>query len=514
MKTSAQHVLQSRAAVAMAALVSVIGGLWLMLWFWPGGLPYDSASGVWTTLADDAANGQFYRPVMSELGYGGTRHMPLFFSLHGGLITLGLPATAAGLLLTLASIGLVAAGAYRLMRALGSDGAPAVLCVGLLPASIAFQLLTISIKGDLLAVALSLWGLANAVAWGRDPGHSRLSFVLAATCFAAAVLTKFTAVFALVSLIIWLAKEHRWKQGVVFAAVIGSVVCGGLGVAFVASDGRIVESFAACATGGTNFGYAWKFPFWFVCVAVQDPFFCVLLIGGVVAAARRMRRVGLDLAGIYFAVALLGTVLLFASPGIDSNHLIDLLIASLVLIALELTHGGGERRVMWVAGMFAGVMIATWLPGAPSVRHFLQARGAPSAEAVREIERRLPAGGTARLLAENPLVPLTLGMRPEVLDCFSLRLIAERSPELKEKFFRDLGAQAHTAVVLVDWSGAPEGRLWDEIVAHKSLGVERFYGEVHFPAGFLEALERNYRLSFAVPPFVVFEPRGSAALRP
>lgn len=506
MNPARRQALKNRSALGLAGLAAVIGGLWLMLWFWPGGLPYDTTSGVWSALADDVAHGELYRPVLGETGYGGTRYMPLFFSLHGGLISLGFSAPVAGLLLTLASIGLLVAGAYRLMRAFGAEVTPAALCVCLLPASIAFQLLTISIKGDLFAVALGLWGLSWAVTRTNDR--------MAVLFFAAAVLTKFTAVFALAAVLVWLWRERRWQRGLVLTTGIGGVVFAGLVIAYAASDGRIVESFAACATGGAHVDYAWKFPFWFACVAVQDPFFCALLIAGGVAAVRRFRRTGWDLPGIYFGVTLAGTVLLFVSPGIDSNHLIDLLVASMVMIALELTHGGGGRGVMWGSGIFAGVIIATWLPGAPSVRHFLQARGQPSVAAVSEIERRLPPGATKRLLSENPMVPLAFGLRPEVMDCFSLRLGAARSPELRAKFFGDLDARTYTAIVLVDWSGAPLSRLPAEIVHHRSLGVQSFYGEVHFPEGFLEAVERNYRLSFAVHPFVVFEPRNATEVQP
>jgi hypothetical protein len=64
-----------------AGLVSLVTGVLLMIWFWRGGLPYDATSGVWTALADDLVHGDFYRPVQSTLGYGGTRYMPVFFSL-------------------------------------------------------------------------------------------------------------------------------------------------------------------------------------------------------------------------------------------------------------------------------------------------------------------------------------------------------------------------------------------------------------------------------------------------
>ncbi|MBC7367772.1 MAG: hypothetical protein H7343_13340 [Undibacterium sp.] len=118
----------------------------------------------------------------------------------------------------------------------------------------------------------------------------------------------------------------------------------------------------------------------------------------------------------------------------------------------------------------------TWLPGAPSVRHFFIAKGRPTLAAVHEIARRLPVGGTRRLLAENPLVPIALGQRPEVIDCFSLRLLAARAPDAGAKFWGDLQAQRYTAVILIDWSGAKGSELPAALADHTSLGVRHFYG--------------------------------------
>jgi hypothetical protein len=500
---------ETRALVALrlAAVTAVAGGLWLLVWYWPGGLPYDATSGVWTALADDFARGDLYRPVHGELGYGGTRYLPLFFVLHGTLIRAGLAAGTAGMLLTFASIGLLGAAAYRLMRILGAGPALAWPCVLLLPASIAFQLLGVAVKGDLLAAACSAGGLAAAVAWnerGWRPG-----FAFACGGFAAAILTKFTAVFALVALGLWLVRSGRRARAGALAAGVLAVVGAGLAAVQGLSVGRLLESFAACVTGGLGTDYAWKFPGWFALVVAQDPFFLALFLAAAAAAIRRFRRTGLDLPLTYFIVTALGTMLLFVSPGIDSNHLMDLLVAAVVLLAVELTQGGAGRGVAVGAGVFAAAVAATWLPGVPSVRHFFAERGRPTLEAVQEIDRRLPATGPRRLLAENPLVPVVLGQRPEVLDCFSLRLIAARSPAVRAEFMENLAARRYTAVVLVDWSGAPVDELPAALARHSSPGVAQFYGEVHFPAGFLDALWRNYRLSFVVRPFVVLEPRAT-----
>src|SRR6266699_2874565 len=68
--------------IRIGCLVPFISSIALMAWYWPGSLPQDSSSGVWTALAQDFARGVFYRPTADAFGFGGTRYMPLRLVLH------------------------------------------------------------------------------------------------------------------------------------------------------------------------------------------------------------------------------------------------------------------------------------------------------------------------------------------------------------------------------------------------------------------------------------------------
>src|SRR5437773_8805510 len=92
--------------IRIGCLVPFISSIALMAWYWPGSLPQDSSSGVWTALAQDLARGIFYRPTADAFGFGGTRYMPLFFALHAGLIRLSVDPVTAGVALSLASAAL------------------------------------------------------------------------------------------------------------------------------------------------------------------------------------------------------------------------------------------------------------------------------------------------------------------------------------------------------------------------------------------------------------------------
>src|SRR3989441_10313197 len=137
--------------------VPFLGSIALMAWYWPGALPQDSSSGVWTALAQDFAKGVFYRPTVSAFGFGGTRYMPLFFMLHGALIRLAFDPVTAGIVLTVLTMLLCDVGLWLVLRELGVG-----LCVGvslpLLPrAPGVFLLLSPQGKGDFCAPAPGLW---------------------------------------------------------------------------------------------------------------------------------------------------------------------------------------------------------------------------------------------------------------------------------------------------------------------------------------------------------------------
>jgi len=99
-----------------------------------------------------------------------------------------------------------------------------------------------------------------------------------------------------------------------------------------------------------------------------------------------------------------------------------------------------------------------------------------------------------------------MGQRPIVLDSFSLRIFAQKSPAVQADFTRKIEDLFFDAIIILDWSGAPLDQLENAIEKHSSLGVDRFYSEVHFPSGFLDLMKKHYFLSFVKRPYVIYEP--------
>ena len=496
-----------RRLIWIGCLVPCIGSIALMLWYWPGSLPQDSASGVWTALAQDFARGIFYRPTADAYGFGGTRYMPLFFVLHGTLIRFSLDPVVAGLVLTVASIVLFDLALLCCSRALGVAWSLAVPLSVLCHAAVSFQLLSLQVKGDLLAAALNLWGIYFGLRYAR--ARSPLVLCCCAGALLGAFLTKFTALLGAVAVCAWLIRRGERRQAVALAALLAALAAGALALIQWASDGRALASFRAVASGGARPGYALGAPLWFLLVALQDPVFLIIVAVAAVYAAALVRNARVSFPVGYFLLAAAGTLAIFTSPGTDSNHFTDLLGAAVLLLGWQLTFEAGPpspRPAVALAVALAGLTALTWVPGMISIKSLIEKGGRPERWKVAAIVQAL---GPQRhdLLSENPILPVMAGQRPRVLDPFNLRLLARERPDVAAEFTRRMNDASFGAVVLVDFTGSDRAHIPAALRACTASDGDRCYGGVVFPPGFLDLLEREYVLRFVERPFVVYEPR-------
>jgi len=491
--------------IRIGCLVPFISSIALMAWYWPGSLPQDSSSGVWTALAQDFARGVFYRPTADAFGFGGTRYMPMFFVLHGSLIRLSLDPVAAGLILTVASLALFDIALCFTLHEFGVEWSLAFpLCV-LAHAAVSFQLLSLQVKGDFLAAALNMWGICFGLRYARRA--SGLSFWASAAAFLGAFLTKFTTIGGAVAVCGWLYGTGQRRRAVALAGTLALLGAGAFGFVVWSSAGRALASFLAVADGGTRPGYALGAPLWFLLVALQDPVFLLLLGVASWCAVTAVRAQGWRFPAAYFVVAAALTVVIFTSPGTDTNHFIDLIGAVVLLLGWRLTTAPGRARVAaGVPVVLAGLTAATWIPGMISVKSVTEKGGKPERRKVAAIVTRLGPSGHD-LLSENPILPVLAGERPRVLDPFNLRLLALERPDVAAEFRRRMSDGSFGAVVLVDWTGSDPAHVSAALRTCTGSEGDRCYGEVVFPPGFLQALERNYVLSFVEHPFVVYQPR-------
>jgi hypothetical protein len=488
----------------MAGTLALSGSLILMIWFWLDALPSGITSGVWAAMANDFADGVLYRPVFDESGYGGTRYMPLFFVLYGGLIAIFHDPVTAGLSLSLAILIFLDLGIYSLLRETGAKKAIALPLIFLVHAPISFQLLTLGFRGDFLAAAMNVWGIIFALKYLRSNSWGFLT--VSAGFFLGAIFTKFTTVGGLAVVALYLLLRDKRSSALFLIGVSALTTLALLWGINEFSLGKALASFQACLLGGGHLDYALKTPLWFGTVIIRDPFFFALLCLAVYLAAKIKPEQWKSFVPLYFGFTLISTVAIFSSPGTDSNHLIDLLIACILVLAFQFQKIENSSKVYNTCFLFIiGGILFMWVPGTISIKDRIETAGKPTRATVQAIADEL-GPKTKNLLSENPLIPLLMGQPPIVMDPFSLRIIAQKSPDVRADFTRKIENHYFGAIILLDWSGAPLDKIERAMEKHTSLGVDKFYGEVHFPHGFLDLMKEHYFLSFVKRPYVVYEP--------
>src|SRR3954468_6166861 len=199
------------------------------------GIVTSDPSGTWTGLAVDLAHGEFYRPLVSDDGFGGTRYFPLHVVLHASAIKLGLGPVVAGHLISLGSLIAILAAAYLLLRRMAVQRSLAICACTLTLGLYAQQLALIEVRGDLLPAALNLWGLVVFVSDRRKLG-------LAAALFTLAFLAKLTTVFGAVAVALSLLFAGQRKAALRFAGWMAVGCTAGLVVVQLASGGRALQA--------------------------------------------------------------------------------------------------------------------------------------------------------------------------------------------------------------------------------------------------------------------------------
>lgn len=481
------------------AILAAAHAMGIAAWFWSGSMPDTDTSGVWITLADDAAQGDLYRPLQSPLGTGGTRYMPLFFSLHGAAINLGLPLVGSGVALTLISALLFIGSLGLLLRQLGVAPAIAWPATLLMTGTVTFAMMSLTVRGDFLAAALNLAGVAMALSAHQSDRSPRWTW--AGVLFGAAFLTKLTSVFGLIAVVGWLVSQRKPRFVGRLLAGFGLTVLLGLGGAYFFSDGRIWDSFRAVAHGGTNGTSWWIGPGRFLQVVGRDPMLLILTIpaiGLLFTLRRSVHPLVLWLAAATLAI----TIIIFTSPGTGANHLLD--IAALAVLVLALAAQSGRHSAQWMgatAGILGISIVTTWFPGIPSIPKFFIQHGRPAMTAPAEF-RQLAGPDAQPVLSENPLIPLLIGERPFVADAFNLDLMSRSDDAFRDTFTALLKTGHFGSVVLTDSPGAFARDVTDPndpLIAQRRADLN---SHGHLLARFSPEIWSHYRVVYVQRPYV------------
>ena len=449
---------------------------------WANDSHLEHVAGVWVAEAIDLTRGVFYRAPYGSYGYGGTRYFPLFFCVHGAAIKVFGSWRATGYALSTVSVVLLLIAVYYLSRCLAAARWLAVAaCLAVLVGTSTQEAL-LTIREDAMAAMLNLWGLA--IGAGEDLGR-RVYY--AAALFTLAFAVKETTVFGMAAVFLYLLLNGRRRSALhVLALTAGGYALVLAGIYF-GSEGRAFEVFRLCAAAGIGLRSILVSPSSLIDAMSGYPGETIMLALGTATLlgtrSQNMRRI----APLLFVCALVVTVAIFSSDGIAGNHLIDLHVASAVLVVDWALQAGVPD---FAIGTSAAACLIVWLG---LVANYGSTDTVPVRAQLKEVIHVI--GRTDQtILSENPLVPIVAGQQPYLTDPFSFRLMLEKRPSLGEPMWRMLHEQRFAAVVLMHDPNSDEFR--------------DFYAGTHFGRGFIERLQQDYELAGTPGGQYLYLPRG------
>jgi hypothetical protein len=485
------------ALIATAALVFVA-------WLYLAGAHLDDryrldhVSGARMALAQYFDRGTLYPELYDGRFYGGTRFMPLPIVLHGLTARLTGEYLVSGKLLGyMVMVGLLTTMVVLLRRLRCPLPFALILAALILTTATGFAG-SMNMRADVLPLVLQVLAV-----WIVDSTARPAATVGAAALAALALVSKLSAVWAPIAIVIWLLRRDR-KQLALFSSVY-VMLSGGLMLLFTGvSDGRLIENvFGLSASGITGPRSVLLAPYRLMHLLVGETAaaWAVIPVAGLAAwVAVQERRGSIYLVSLLCASAVVLIVL--TDVGTGANQLIDLVVlTSLVIGEFAARVRAGLARVDGPAARVVGTAVGLALLWV-TLSGFIVTL-APAVWSTVEAEasfRKDPLSGLATsrtsVLSEDPYVPISLGQVPVVLDPFMLPRLTEREPDAVTDLIGRIEEQEFDLVILVEPLEPLDRSWWREL----DLGIP-----------VVKAISRAYTYSGRVQGYHVYEPRAGGS---
>ena len=184
-----------------------------------------------------------------------------------------------------------------------------------------------------------------------------------------------------------------------------------------------------------------------------------------------------SLPGLLLVATLAITIVIFGSPGTTQNHLLDLQVAAVILLATWVANMASQPKQLGVYALALLTLAAALLLG----RHVRTWSRWYHPHQFQQVIAKAGAGNKP-ILAENPIIPVLAGQQPYVLDPWMVQLLRTHFPGFQQPLLDRLRRHEFGAVVLT--TGA---------ISEK--GAQQWFDESSFGPGFVEALKDHYRLA-------------------
>jgi hypothetical protein len=458
----------------------------------------DQVSGSRIALARYFNDGTLYPALYDGHVYGGTRFMPLPIVLHGLIARLTGEYVVSGKLLGYAAtVGLLVT-MVALLRRLRCPVPYALILTALVLTTTTGLSATMDLRADVLPLLLQVLAVWIVSSTARPAGT-----VAAAALAALAFVSKLSAIWAPLAIVVWLLTRDRKRLAWFSAAYV--CLAGGLLLVFAGiSEGRIFENvFDLATTGVTGLRSVVLSPYRLAHLMVHDAttaWAVFPIVGFAGWLALKERRASIYLLSLVFAIAVLLVVLVDVGTG--WNQLIDIVVVSAIVIGevvarTRIDRGWLDRAAAGTVAVMLGLAFLWVTLSGFVVTLVPDVRAAISGEASY---RNDPFSGVAdastSILSEDPYVPVSLGQVPVVLDAFMLLRFGQQHPGAIDDLIQRIDAQEFDLVVLVVPLEPLDQSWWRE---------EDFGPEV------VKAISRAYVFAGRTQGYYVYRPRPVSA---
>jgi hypothetical protein len=471
-------VLSRRVQILLAVLAGLVALLWIATAAIHAADAYgdDRTSGSWLVLGERADEGTFYPPLFDGHSFGGTRWMPL------PILTFALAHRLGGHGYLPAKLAVYAVGVALLTAlylCLRIFETPRSVAVGLLAVFVAsgagFNAVT-TIAGDALALVFALLALYTVAAEGDRPRMDRM--IVAAALSSLAVLSKSSAVWAIVAIAIFLLLRREWRLIGPFVGATIAFIAAGVALADLASSRRFLTNLHELSVAGYGGPMHLLIDTPVRLISLAEQFDAAILMLVPLAACVVLLRASSRSFTVFdcaLPVVVIVTIGVLADAGTYENHLLEASAVVLVLVGSLWSSppdGLGSRQALGLIVPAATcvaliVGIATTLkPIAGETRSDIRAHGS------LRYGPQLAAGAVRpgqTLLAEDPGIPYELGRRPVSSDTFMLPRIARSHPAAVALLIRKIRGQRFAKIVLdvpvTDSSHFAEGDFGPAIIS-------------------------------------------------
>ncbi|MGD0342778.1 MAG: hypothetical protein ABSA76_13830 [Bacteroidales bacterium] len=435
----------------------------------------------------DFSKGIFYRPLYSQdIGFGGTRFFPLFFVLHGLMIKLcGMPILS-GHVISLFSGALLFIGCFILLRQMEVKPILALGLLSLLLSGASIQLGLSSIRGDILPLAFNIVGFVCFLS--RYPMKYRVLF--ASICFTLAFSAKITAINGILSLFFWLILNRRKKEAlmVLLFTSIGCIVF--LSFLYFETSGRIISIFKMCSSGGANLYSILRSPIYFTQKVAINPECLLFLFWAIIIICSYRKTIISNLLFMFFLTSTILTIIIFGSPGIDFNHLVDISTASILLVgSTEFTYKSKNIRQSIYIYLFIILFLVIY--NLPYLKILLNDNKENIANKYPQEIINIIKQDDAKILSEDPMLPILATKRPYMLDPFMLRLMIHSNSSIRDSIFDSIDHKKFSAIIFI----------------HDPLKEIEWYSGLHFGYNFVNKVIYNYKEVINKDSYVVYFPK-------